>query len=661
MAEVDISAYAHSLIEDVRAQAEIENCGPREAFTQMMLDQLAADGHTEDAVMVQYKDHGVEVSGFGTGSDDRVLDLFLAYYSPRADEDHKIGRAEVEVSFKRLENFLTRCLSGVLIKRDHPSELADMSAMVVEKFGQVETVRLILITNQRSVVRGSFSPMSLQGRPVTRELWDLQRLANWSASGSKAEPIVAEFTDALPCLATPKLDEDFSVLLAIVPAHVLADLYATHGPRLLELNVRSFLQVRGSVNRGILDTLKAKPERFLAYNNGIAATASRVEFVEVSPGRRAISAIHDLQIVNGGQTTATIHHAHKSKIDLTAAYVQMKLTVVAADKLDDIVPQISAFSNTQNRVMASDLKANSAFHVEVERIMRTLWAPASSSQPHDTHWFYERARGQYANAVARAGTAARQRSFRAVNPASQKFKKADLAKYEQSWAMQPHLVSLGAEKNFTLFSQKIDENPPVVDKQYCRHLVAKAILFRETDKIVDRQNFGDYKSNIVTYTIAKLVHATTGRINLDRIWLDQCLTLALQNAIIELSALVQKAITSPPDGRANIGEWAKRLECWVAVRDMHWIVPTSLEMELAEFDTYEDDANLIRGTSSTDWTDLVAWGAETGLLDDAHRRSAVEIAQALEQGWDPAGKHLRSGLEAMRLARQSGFHPVIGF
>lgn len=661
MAEVDLSAFAHSLIEDVRAQAEIEDCGPRDAFTQLVLDQLTADGHTEDTVVVQYKDHGLEVSGYGSSSDDRVLDLFLTYYSPRADEDHKIGRAEVEAAFRRLENFLSRCLSGSLTKQGHPSELADMSAVVAEKFGQVETVRLILVTNARSVVRGNFGHTMLEGRPLARELWDLRRLANWSASGSKAEPIVAEFPDALPCLTTSRLHDDYSVLLTIVPAQVLADLYAANGARLLELNVRSFLQLSVSVNRGILGTLKANPERFLAYNNGIAATASRVDYVERAPGQLAIRRIHDLQIVNGGQTTATIHHATKNKIDVRSAYVQMKLTVVAPEKLDDIVPQISAYSNTQNKVTASDLKANSAFHVSVERIMRTLWAPASSNQPQDTHWFYERARGQYASALSKAGTTARQRAFRNVNPRSQKFNKAELAKYEHSWSMQPHFVSLGAEKNFTLFSQGIDENPPVVDKRYCRHLVAKAILFRATDKIVGRQKFGGYKANIVAYTIAKLVYATNGRLNLDRIWLDQGITVALQNAIIDLSPLVHKVITSPPGARANIGEWAKRPECWAAVRDLNWVVPTSLETELVDVDSYEDDAKLVSDTSSADWMSLAAWCAATGLLGEAHRRSALEIAQALEQGWDPAGKHLRSGIEAMRLARQNGFRPVSGF
>ncbi|WP_428962269.1 AIPR family protein [Micromonospora fluostatini] len=661
MAEPDIGTYAHALIGDVRTQAEIEGCDLHEAFTQLMLDHLAADGHTEDAVAVHFKDHGVEVSGYGTASDDRSLDLFLTHYSPRADDDHKIGRADVEASFRRLEKFLASCVNGTPNKRDHSSEVAGMRAAVAERFKRVESVRLVLITNARSVVRDGITPALFEGRQLNRELWDLRRLANWSASGTKAEPIVAEFPEGLPCLATPRTDEDYSVLLAIVPAPGLADLYSTHGARLLELNVRSFLQVRGGVNRGILETLKSNPERFLAYNNGIAATASRVDFDETDSGQRVIRRIHHLQIVNGGQTTATIHHAHRNKVDVGSAHVQMKLTVISPDRLDDIVPQISAYSNTQNRVTASDLKANSAFHVDVERIMRTLWAPPSPAHPHDTHWFYERARGQYANALTREGTPARQKVFKAANPSTQKFTKSDLAKFEHSWTMEPHLVSLGAEKNFTLFSQRLDEQPPAVDKQYCRHLVAKAILFRKVDKLVAKQNFGGYKANIVTYTVAKLAHATGRRIDLDRVWRNQDLTPVLQDAITDLCPLVQKVITSPPEGRTNVGEWTKRPECWTAVRDLDWVVPPQLEAELVVVDTYGDDLELVRGIGTANWTELTVWGATTGLLNAEQRRSTTEVTQALEQGWDPAGRHLHDALEAMRHARRNGFRPADRF
>jgi hypothetical protein len=661
VADVDLGSYAYTLLEEVRLQAETEGCEAAEAFTRMVLDQFAADGLSEDTAAVHFKDGGVEVSGYGSSSDERCLDLFLTVYSPRADDEYKIGRAVADAAFRRLERFLTGCLRGWFGRRPQASELAGMCTAVQDRFSRVERVRLIVVTNARSVVREPLPATSLHGHRVSRDLWDLRRLANWAASGSQAEPIVAEFPTGLPCLQPPRSSDDHTVLLAIVSARDLADLYSTHGARLLELNVRSFLQIRTQVNRGILETLRSSPERFLAYNNGIAATASAVDVDRDPTGRTVIRRIHGLQIVNGGQTTATINHARRTRIDIDHAYVQMKLTVIPPDRLDDIVPQISAYSNTQNKVTASDLKANSGFHVEVERIMRTLWAPATQAHPHDTHWFYERARGQYVNAVAREGTPARQKIFKTANPPGQRFTKSELAKFEHSWAMLPHLVSLGAEKNFVLFSERLDQDPPAVDKDYCRRLVAKASLFRRTDRIVARRSFGGYKANIVAYTVALLVHATGARIDLDRIWREQDISAATHHAVDELCILVQKVLTSPPSGRTHVGEWTKKMDCWHAVRAVDWVVPPGLAAELLEPDSYHADLSLVRATDDRDWAELAAWGSHTGALDGAQTRLAGEVAEALGHGWDPSGRQLRSAVTLMRYARQQGFRQVPGF
>lgn len=657
--ESDLDFYAYSLLEDVRAYAEVNDSEPQEAFAGLALEQLSDYGLTEDPVVVRFKDHGVEVSGFGLSSDDRCLDLFITSYSPRADEEHKLNRTDAETAFRRLENFLSRCLAGTVVRTEPSSEVAGMVSTVAEKFAEVDKVRFIFISNARSVVRDPLPPLPFQGREITRDVWDLRRLANWTASGSRAEPIVADFPDGLPCLGTPQTSSDYSVFLAIVPGNDLADLYGRHGARLLELNVRSFLQVKGAVNSGIQKTLRDHPERFLAYNNGIAATASAVDFHTDDSGQRSIRRIHDLQIVNGGQTTASIHHARRTT-DIGQVLVQMKLTVVSPERLDEIVPKISAYSNTQNRVSASDLKANASFHVDVERIMRMLWAPPGPLHESDTHWFYERARGQYANAVTAELTRSRQKVFKTMNPPDQKFTKSELAKFEMSWSMRPQQVSLGAEKNFTLFSEGLDKTSTVVDKTYCQNLVAKAILFRRADKIVARQNFGGYKANIVTYTVAKLIQMTGARLDLDRIWRTQDLTPATKEAIAELSTLVQKVITSPPAGRTHVGEWAKRDECWEAVREIAWMVPGQLQAELIELDAYPADIETLQTTPPRSWRDLAVWGETTGSFDAAQRGVIREITQALEQGYTPAGKHLRAASVLMDVARGRGFRPTDG-
>ncbi len=146
----------------------------------------------------------------------------------------------------------------------------------------------------------------------------------------------------------------------------------------------------------------------------------------------------------------------------------MKLTVVSPDRLQEIVPEISRYSNTQNKVTLVDFSSNHPFHVELEKITRSLWAPAADGSGQETRWFYERARGQYADALARERTPARQRAFKTLHPLRQKFTKADAAKFEHSWGQLPHIVSRGAEKNFREFMIKLGEKAPTVDASYCQ-------------------------------------------------------------------------------------------------------------------------------------------------------------------------------------------------
>ena len=301
-------------------------------------------------------------------------------------------------------------------------------------------------------------------------------------------------------------DSDYQTILAVVPGDVLMDVYGEYGSRLLQLNVRSFLQARGKVNQGIRRTILDEPDRFLAYNNGISATASAVKLTSMPDGGLGIQSLDNLQIVNGGQTTASLYHAAvKDRANIDHIQVQMKLTVVEPDRLDEIVPLISRYANSQNKVNEADFSANHPFHVEIEKLSRTIWAPAADGTQRQTRWFYERARGQYQDALSRAGTPARQRQFKETHPAAQRFAKTDLAKFEMAWDRLPHLVSLGAQKCFREFTIRLtDRADQSVDQAYFANLIAKAILFRRTEKLVSTLQLGGYRANVVAYVVALL-------------------------------------------------------------------------------------------------------------------------------------------------------------
>ena len=121
-------------------------------------------------------------------------------------------------------------------------------------------------------------------------------------------------------------------------------LYGKYGPKLLERNIRVFLQMKGKVNKGIRETIHNEPCMFLAYNNGISTTAECVKLEKNSCGIPGISWIRDFQIVNGGQTTAAIHYTYfKEKCDISEVLVQVKLTVLKnQNDMKFIVPKISS-------------------------------------------------------------------------------------------------------------------------------------------------------------------------------------------------------------------------------------------------------------------------------------------------------------------------------
>lgn len=644
-----VEAYSQQLIADVLTSAEAESLTAPDAFTQRVLEDLEVAGETDNTFTAYYGSTTAEANGFAFNNESGTLDLFLSFFRQAPT---RLTRQQVSTQFRRLTRYLTASRNRLEDSLEESTDTYEMTSAVAKAATSATGVRLFLLTNCPTT-GGSYRADELDGLSLSYHVWDLVRLERLASSGTLSEPIAVNFDQPLPAL-TVQSSREFTVALAVVPGATLANLYGQYGTRLLELNVRSFLQGRGLVNRGIRRTLLNEPGHFLAFNNGITATASRVE--RDSAG--AIVAVHDLQIVNGGQTTASLHYAQaRDKADLTDVYVQMKLTIVTSDKRSEIVPEISRFSNTQNKVTLVDFSSNHPFHVAVEKVTRSLWAPARGGAT-ETRWFYERARGQYADAQARERTPASLRKFRLLHPSAQKFTKSDAAKYLNSWRGLPHLVSRGAEKNFNAFMLAMgDDDRPTVDTTACQRLIAAAILFRATDKIVAARNFGGYKINVVTYTVARLALATERRLDLDRIWRDQALTPATAAALDDLCVRVHRIITRPQRG-TNIGEWAKTPDCWSRVCDVKWSLPIDLVAELAArpMDPTADGRveachSGVGEVAATVWFALAEWAIDTRNLAPWQRQLASRIGRAVAGG-QPLGDVNTD--EAARVLEEAG-------
>lgn len=647
-----------------------------EVFTQHMIDALIEAREIEDGTTCYHKARGIEVSGYNLDSDG-TLSLFTTIYTQTVPPE-TVGRGDVEAGFKRLTVFLQKALDRYYLALEEASLAFDMAEHIFECRHEINRCRLYLFTDGLTTVDTIPDRRIGELRILSHHVWDLRRLYRYENSGKHQEPIhidfIEEFGNPLPCLQGTDDAAGYSAYLTIIPGIILHSLYASYGSRLLELNVRSYLQAKGKVNQGIRRTILERPERFLAYNNGISATASHIELVHLPEGGLCIKSLDDLQIVNGGQTTASIFHtARKDKAVVSRLRIQAKISVVAPDEVTELVPLISRYANSQNKVNEADFSANEPFHVKLEALSRSIWAPAADGTQRQTRWFYERARGQYQDAIAREGTPARQRQFKELHPTPQRFTKTDLAKFEMTWEQLPYVVSLGAQKCFTQFNLRLQKSGNIeVDQPYFHRLVAKAILFRQTEKLVAMQKFGGYRANVVTYTLAYICHRTAGRIDLDSIWQQQGFGQGLRDAIKEVSHRVHDVIISPLGGK-NVTEWCKRQECWTKVRDLTIDLPALLNDELLPAGP-EEDARINRGIESPDhveqqliaqaatvpakiWYQLSTWAKETHNLQAWQRSLAASLGRGSQNGKMPSRKQAKQGLSTLEEAYRLGFKP----
>lgn len=567
--------FFHDFRQQLAVGAESDGRFQLSEFMEQMTANLVETGVVEGFELCHFRaQRGMRVDGYWFG-DDGVLSLFIADFDAR-EELASLTRTDVDAAFKRGANFFSACVGGKLATELEVTSpeygLAQEIADRREWFRKLELVLLserMLSERIKEILDGL-----TEGLPTSYQIWDISRVQRMLSSGSQKEPLDLDFEEkfhtSLPCIPANLDTSAYQSFLLVMPAVILASLYEQYGTRLLEQNVRTFLQARGKVNKGIRATILGEPEMFFAYNNGITATAERVETKDTDHGL-AISRIVDLQIVNGGQTTASLFHTQKhDRADLERVFVQMKLSVVDADRSETVVPKISEYANTQNRVSAADFFSNHPFHVRMEGFSRRIWAPAAGPATRETKWFYERTRGQYADAQSKL-TAGEKRRFTAEYPKSQMFTKTDLAKFENVWDDAPHWVNLGAQKNFARYAQRIgsewEKSPDTFNEFYYRRVVARAIIFRRTERLVSEQPWysGGYRANIVAYALAllgELARRRKKKVDFITVWATQAIDPVLEAAITTAAAVVNEEIMSPPAGISNISEWCKREACW---------------------------------------------------------------------------------------------------
>ena len=553
---------------------------PEAEFANLAIEYIQASGDVDDVSLVSYsRGNTVAIDGWSFKGDEDLtyIDLFLSVYRNPAT-DTRISRNEIEPKFNKMKRFFEMSAEGrTLVGTETVSDIYQIAQLIYET-KKIDRLRLFIMTN--AIAPADYDPDNSEmpsGTTVEYHIWDARRIMQQDNIMRGKVPVVvdfdAEYNSPLPCIMMPDVSESVNCYLAIIPGTVLADIYHKYHQQILEKNVRTFLQFKGASNKGIRDTLighrptaaqlrkgdlprDPEPDMFFAYNNGISTTASEVVIKETEGGQ-FITCIKDWQIVNGGQTTASISTVMSmkdvDKAKLSHVYVSMKVSVLkkkddgdeSSEAWGDIVGRISRYANTQSAVKKSDFNINEPFLVELERLSRQEWVMSSENKP-VSKWFFERTRGQYMDKLKHCPTKKAEKEFESEYPKSQMFDKTMLSKYMMAWLQDPASVCKGGENNYQKFYTRLHQEAYHFDERKYHHAIAKAVLFNTIDAYYGKDGIQlqGYKSNMVAYTLSALSWLSEKKLDLDRIWKEQCVLPAslMSELTIPMSAVYAKLV-----------------------------------------------------------------------------------------------------------------------
>ena len=553
---------------------------PKQALTEMMVEYIQNVGDVNEVNYCSFNTgNGEAIDAWGYSGDEDMMsvDLFLTVIVD-PEKSNTLPKSEIERHFKWMQKFFERSQAGTMFSRiqDKKSDLYQI-AQLINDAEKVDRVRMFLMTN-------AVTPSNLEldeketdeGTIMEYHLWDVKRIKKHDDILRGKEAVVVDFEDKgfnpLPCIKMPDVSDRVECYLSIIPGETLSKIYNQFHQHILEQNVRTFLQFKGASNKGIRDTLightptaaqkakgdkprPAEPDMFFSYNNGISTTATDIEIVETEQGP-VITKITDWQIVNGGQTTASISAVMKMKNTdpemIKQVFVAMKVSVIKdKETKEDIVPRISQFANTQSAVKKSDFGINEPFLQELEQQSRLVWVKNSQGKE-ISKWFFERTRGQYMDKAKHSASTKEEREYYDEYPKIQMFDKAQLAKCILSWEQEPYTVSRGGEMAYVAFFKKMTQAKFRVDETVYKNTIAKLLIFRTIDAYYGKNGIklAGHKSNMVAYTMAVLSNITNKGLNFKSVWDEQCLiTPSVYNELNGDMAVVYAKLLS---GNGNI-------------------------------------------------------------------------------------------------------------
>lgn len=574
---INLEDFYKDFIQTILSDADSRGLFNQVAFFENVCEELVSIGeltvnYTEADCEITLGRKTLEACGYDYDEEREILSVLVHQFF-QEDEIETLTNKIIEKKFNRVYNYVIKCIEGLYKDLEETAPVHSMSYFIFNKYHQkaIKKIKLYLVSDGR--VTKNYSRLefkNIEEITVESNIVDIKVLYDNYLSQNADSSFEVELN--IPCLRIPTNSDKYNSYLSYLSGEQLVKIYDDFGQKLLEQNVRTFLQFKGNVNKGIRNTIQGSPEMFFAYNNGITATASNLDF----DNDGNIKKIYNLQIVNGGQTTSSVYAAKKNaKLDVSDVIVQMKLSVVKDNsEHSDFVSKVAEYANTQNKVNKSDFFSNSPFHKEMKQYSNRVWAPSKYGMQKKTRWFYERVRGEYLNEQAYLSKA-KQTEFQKDYPKSQLIDKTFLSKSENTWLQKPDVVSKGAQYSFADFavyiSDLLEKNQLAITESYYKDAISRVILFKHVEKIISNATWynGGYRAQTVTYTIAYLAYFVEKQkkfFNFPLIWEEQEIPESLSSNLKLLAEQVYRVICNPPNGHGNVTQWCKKSECWKAIK-----------------------------------------------------------------------------------------------
>ncbi|MBG9789672.1 AIPR family protein [Brevibacillus laterosporus] len=595
--------FFKSFIEKVGNRSIAEGGYQTPFLSEMLIYMEKENDPTIFSTLYQSSQKKIQLNGYAYEEEQNSLDLYVVDYEQEISFDtlNQVTMSHLLEIANKAKRFITNVnfvLENVDRSRD---DIHGIVKILKDESIYIEEVNIFILTNK---FYQSNKPIQLDIpgiETVNVQVWDMDRIYQLVMAEQGVQDFYIDLEETynqsihmmyVPNEVVDDTTNSFECYIGFIPAELLARMYEDWGPRLVERNVRSFLQAKGGTNKGIRDTLKDPEQRkmFVAYNNGISTVArsGNIKKINDEINLYQITGLTGWQIVNGGQTTASIHQAYKNEYDLSGVYVQAKLTIlkILADQEndqhvleDEMVSKISEYANTQNKINKSDLLANTRFMSDIEKLSRSTWVPTKDGRKAERKWYFERARGQYMVDINRRKRGKEQNQFKKQFPKENVLTKVDLAKHYMSWEGFPHISSKGGEEAFKKFMEQNkkhwkyerdlnDEIIPLMEVtvEIYQGLIARSILNQYVSNIVSQMNLKGYRANVIYYTTAMFSYIYGKEIDLQQVWLEQGLTNKWDDIISTIATHTLNFLKESAEDQ-NVTQWAKKEICWELFKD----------------------------------------------------------------------------------------------